>query len=378
MDGGAVVNYYNLLRQNYLRPEDQYWGVSKVPEELKPNELPFVNFPVVNNSIEEIPKLMQHHQIPLLNTFHLGPEDFDKVVGPVHDVGGKMVLHQTIHWLDDTVFLSKTLPDIDCIVAPTNYAKTAFIHIGKLPHDQIEIIPHGVDTEKFKKRKSPIREQLGIREDQKVILYSGRLSFWKGVQELIPIMRKLYQRYDCVFIIRGGAFWGNDESRRLYKIFERLGWNNPNIIFISEWQSPAYMEELHSIADIVYFNSGHEGFGVPLIEAMSCESIPITTALANHVEICGNTGEAALLLDPTKQVGEVNNGTAIKIADNNAIFSALEWILENPEEAEVMGKNGRERVLQKYDLDIVCKQWLELYDRLIPEDYSMDEAMVDE
>lgn len=377
-DGGAVVNYYLLKKQHELRPQDVYYGVPKVLEELEPQYLPFTNFPIIKTDWENsIAGLMQKEQIPLVNLFHIGREQFEKVIDPVHEIGGKLVLHQTIHWADDGVMDTTRLNDFDAIVAPTDYAKKVFVQLGHVSSKKVSVIPHGVDTKKFYRHKSPLRERLGIKPHQKVILYSGRLNLWKGVQELIPIMRKLYQQYDCVFIIRGGAYEHIEESRRLGKIFYRLSYNNPNIIYIPEWQSPEYMEELYGFVDILIFNSGHEGFGVPLIEAMAVGAVPITTALSNHVWICGNTGDAGILLDPVKEVGVVNKGTKIKIATHEALYGAIKWVLENPDEATVMGRYGLSVVKRRFDLTRVCKQWLQLYDTLIPRDYNMDEKLLE-
>jgi len=376
-DGGAVVNYYLLKKQHELRPQDVYYGVPKVPEELEPQYLPFINFPIVETDWENsISGLMHTHKIPLVNLFHIGVEEFEKVIDPVHAIGGRLVLHQTIHWADDAVMQSRRLNDFDSIVAPTEYAKKVFVQLGHVSSRKVSVIPHAVDTKRFYRHKSPLRERLGIKPHQKVVFYSGRLGLWKGVQELIPIMRELYQAYDCVFIIRGGAF-GSDESRKLAKIFARLSYNNPNIIFISDWQSPEFMEELYGFVDILIFNSGHEGFGVPLIEAMAVEAVPITTALPNHVWICGNTGDTAILLDPIKEVGTVNKGTKIKVATHEALRGAIQWVLENPDEAAVMGRHGVNVVKKRFDLTKVCKQWLQLYDTLVPRNYNMDKKLLE-
>ena len=190
-------------------------------------------------------------------------------------------------------------------------------------------------------------------------------------------MRKLYQEFDCVFIIRGGAFGGVEKSVELARVFERLAYNNPNIIFIPQWQRPEFTEELYSFTDILIFNSGHEGFGVPLIEAMAVGAVPIVTATPNHVWICGNTGNVALLLDPVKEVGVVNRGTKIKIAHSDAVYGAIKWVLENPDEATAIGRNGRDLVKKKFNLTKICKQWLNLYDGLVPNKYNMDKEMLE-
>lgn len=373
-DGGAVVNYYNIQKQYEIRPRDEYHAIPKVPEELQAREMPYVNF-VPDIKVDKIPTYMSENQIPLLNIFHVGHNDFEKIIDPIHNIGGKIVLHQTIHWPDDTIMKSSRLDDIDCIVAPTNYAKKVFTTVRRLDVSKIKVIPHGVDMNRFRRRPSILKKQMGIRDDQKVILYSGRLGFWKGVHQIIPIIRPLTKEYDCVFIIRGSAFWGQKEGKALHDIFTRMSKNNPNLIYIPEWQPPSFMEELYSFVDMLIFNSAHEGFGVPLIEAMSVGAVPIATSIANHIEILGNNGDTGILVSPTEDVGMVNDGTKLRVASSDQLYGAIKYLLETPELLKLIGKRGMAKVYHNYRLDLVADQWLKLYDTLIPEKYSMDEAM---
>jgi len=374
-DGGQIVNFYLLKKQNELRPRDEYYGIPKVYEELNAARLPWVNYPPIVPR-DRIAEFMYGLNIPLINIFHIGRMDFEPLLDPIHDVGGRIVCHQTLHWPDDDVLKSERLDEIDAIVAPTEYAKRIFQTVAKLPPDRVPVIPHGVDMTRFYRHQTPLKNQLGIKPGQAVILYSGRLSFWKGVQELIPIMRHFTQIYDCVFIIRGGAFEGVEESMKLAYIFDRMSRNNPNIIFLPEWQSPEFMEELYAFTDILIFNSAHEGFGVPLIEAQAVGAVPVVTAIANHAEIMGHSGERGILLDPKVEVGVVNDGTVLKVAASDQLAGAIGWLLDNPEEMVYMGQRGVENVKERFELTDVAIKWLQLYDSLCPPDaYSMDEEM---
>lgn len=376
-DGGAVVNYYLLKAQNMLRPRDVYHGLCKVQEELDASQLPWINYPIGLRT-NQVAEYMFRNKIPLVNIFHVGKEDIGQTLDPIHDVGAKVVLHQTIHWPDDDILKLSRLSDIDTIVAPTNYAAKIFTNLAKVPRKNVRVIPHAVDTEKFRRRKvSLLKRQMGIKPNQKVILYSGRLNPWKGIQEIIPIVRPLVKEYDCVFIIRGSSFWGNKYGMALEDIFRRMERGNSNVIFLPDWMPPEFMEELWSFVDILVFNSGHEGFGVPLIEAQSVGAVPVGTSIANHVEICGSTGTVAILLSPTKKVGTVNDGTDVMVANSDQLYGAVKWLLDNPAEAEVMGARGRQNVLNRFSLDKIAQQWLDLYDEMIPENYSMDRVMTE-
>jgi len=370
-DGGAIVNYYLLKKFNELRPMDEYYGVPKVPEELDPSWLPWVNYFTVRNSVEFIPSLMLRKDIPLLNIFHIGRGDIERVLEPVHNIGGKIVCHQTIHWDDDDILKSNRLIELDKIVAPTRYAYDIFKEKARLPPEKLAIIPHAVDTNRFYKHETILERRWNIdKKRQRVILFTGRLSYWKGVHQIIPIIRPLVRAFDCVFVIRGSAFEGVEESKKLAYIFNRLSVNNPNIIFISEWQPPAFMEELYAMTDVLIANSAHEGFNLPLIESQAVGAIPITTAIPNHVEILGRTGYCGILVEPRVRVGEVNDGRELMVAESDQLYGAVKWVLENPAECAVMGQHGIENVKKRFDLSKIAPSWLQLYDSLLSDDMN--------
>ncbi len=377
MDGGAIVNYYQLREFNNQRPRDQHYVVPKVPEEFNPNALPFAE-PVLLKDVPEraIPTYMLNKAIPVITTFHVGRETLDKLIEPVHMIGSKFVLWQTIHWEDDDIFKSKKLQEFDRIVAPTEWSKSVLVANGKLSHKQITVIPHGVPMDRFCKRQSFLREQFGIKENQKVFLYTGRLSLWKGIGEIIPIMRPLIRDYNCVFIIRGGAFQGLDKSREIDYILTTLSNRNKNIIYLPEWRPPEFMEELWRAADIFIGPSGHEGFFVPMIEGMGNRIPFITTHLDNLVENGGQNGLCGIYITPEKQVGTVNNGTPIKIPTADQLYTACKYLLDNPEESKLMGERGYQRCAKLFDLTKVVKQWFELYDNLLGEDYSQEKEII--
>jgi glycosyltransferase involved in cell wall biosynthesis len=373
-DGGAVVNHYQTKKMLELAPRDEHYVVPKVPEELDTSMLPSLNyFPYAKP--EEVPMIMSRYQIPIVETFHVGRPELEKTLDAVHNIGGNFLLWQTIHWSDDDIFKFKRLNDFDKIIAPTHFALNTFKSITRIPDEKLIYLPHAVDTTRYYKRTTVLEKNWKIdKRSQKVILFSGRLSFWKGVHQIIPIMRKLVNEFNCIFIIRGSAFQGNPESMKLAYIFDRLSTNNPNIIFLQEWQHPDFMEELFAMTDILIFNSAHEGFGVPLIEAMACKAIPLTTAIPNHIEIVGRTGLAGMLLEPKVQVGEVNDGRKLAVASSDQLYGACKWLLENPDEVSIMGERGSQIVNDRYDLTKIAVQWLQLYDSF---DIDMDKKILE-
>jgi len=379
LDGGAAVNYWLWRMANRLMPSYEHYAVPKNPEELVPREMPFMNYIQVRSE-EDIPKHMYAYQIPIIESFHL-PERLDKVVDQIHEIGGTIVLHQTVHWSDDQVFKMKHLKDVDWVVAPTNWAREQLIFHGGVGTDNCIYIPHGVDTEKFFPRPTTtLRKTLNL-EDKTVILFNGRYSTWKGLHELIPLIRPFTEHYKCAFMIRASSFGNPDSpSVRMHELFKRLAERNKNLILLDTWLPYEMIPEIAATADIAINPSGHEGFNVPNIEAMASGAAVITSDLQNHIEIVGNTDGGGIFVPCTEPVGQVNEdastgykGTTVKVPSASSIASALKFLLDNPEERRIMGLNGRKRAEEQYSLAVIADTWLHLFERI--GFYNMSEKM---
>lgn len=59
-------------------------------------------------------------------------------------------------------------------------------------------------------------------------------------------------------------------------------------------------------------------------------------------------------------------GLLVDPLDPEAIAAAMQWLLENPEEAEVMGRRGREAVEETYNWEPEAEKLIALYRQLIP------------
>ncbi len=87
------------------------------------------------------------------------------------------------------------------IIAITKGLKDALVKQGVYP-ELIMVAPDGVDIAKFQipNSKFQIRQELGLPQDKKIILYSGHLYEWKGVQTLADAARLLDDRFLIVFV----------------------------------------------------------------------------------------------------------------------------------------------------------------------------------
>jgi len=372
-DGGAAVNYGLWNMVHYIDPSIEHHVVPKNPEEYDPQAMPYMNGYNIKDPVE-IAALMYENKIPVMEAFHIA-ENVEPAIDPIHEMGGKIILHQTIHWSDDLIFRCKRLNDLDCIVAPTKWGKDQIAFNGRVAQNKIIYIPHAVNVEKFYPHKTALRHELGL-DNKTTILFTGRFNNFKGIQNLIPIIRPLTERYDCAFLIRACSF-GDGYPRKLHEVFKRISLRNNKVIMFDQWMPYDFMPELAASADITITPSGHEGFSVPIIESMACGSYTIASDITNHHEILDNCG----MLIPVEQgVGIVNDnpqtgykGTMIKIPSPQTMLNALSYAIENPEERKIKGLEARRRVEENYALHNIAEQWINLLTNI--SSYNMDKQM---
>ncbi len=114
------------------------------------------------------------------------------------------------------------------------------------------------------------------------------------------------------------------------------------------WHSNVSMDELivlYQNADIVFFASTYEGFGMPIIEAQAIGRPVITSNFAPMTEVGGN---AALYVDPF---------------DANAIKSAIQAIIANKDLRNSLVEKGKVNI-QQFTISTIAQKYSSLYKSL--------------
>jgi glycosyltransferase involved in cell wall biosynthesis len=210
-----------------------------------------------------------------------------------------------------------------------------YIQKLNIDQDKVFVITRGVDTEIFKPQdgKDYFRKELGIKEDDMVALYAGRLDLVKGVDYLLQAAKELIPHYkykNIKFLIVGDG-----SLRREYEAFAQSF--SDNIIFTGFREDiPALM----NISDIFVLPSLSEGAANVVMEA-SASGLPV---------IATKVGEVP------KIVLDGKTGILVKPRDVDGLVNALKKLIDNPLFAKEMGRLGRKRMEKGYSWDIICKK----------------------
>jgi glycosyltransferase involved in cell wall biosynthesis len=205
------------------------------------------------------------------------------------------------------------------IITGTESARSDLIaHLG-IPAERIDVVPHGIGTPARARPtgEGPLRRRLDLGERPVVLSVSAKRPH-KNLGRVIEAMALLDPAQRPVLVLPGYATPHEEELRALAA---QLG-IAADVRFLG-WVDPEELEGLYALTAACVFPSLYEGFGLPVLEAMS-RGVPV--ACSSRRSLAEVAGDGALLFDPE---------------DARAIADAVGRLLREPEERERLRSAGR-------------------------------------
>lgn len=226
----------------------------------------------------------------------------------------------------------------DQIIAVSGFTASQIVEYLNFPADRITVVHHGVDP--IPKISSDAREAFRRRLalDAPFVLHVGAIQKRKNITRLVQAFEGLPQRY--LLVLAGSAGFG---AREILDCIEssRAGAR----IRLLGYRTRGELNHLYRSAAVLAFPSLDEGFGFPVLEAMSA-GLPVVTSNSSALQEVA--GDAALLVEP---------------ADADGLRAALQSALEDTPVRERLVAAGLQRVAG-FTWSRAAQQTLEVYRRL--------------
>ncbi len=197
-------------------------------------------------------KTLKHaYNIPLVSTIHATESGRNS---GIHD--------ETQRYINDTEWML-TYESTEVIVN-SNFMKGHIQGLFGLPFDKINVIPNGINLTNFNgiERDYEFRRQYAL-DNEKIILYMGRLVYEKGIQHLISAMPKILDNYHDAKLIIAGKGGMIDELKAQV---EYMGISNK--VYFTGYLDARQVQKMYKCADVAVFPSTYEPFGIVALEAM--------------------------------------------------------------------------------------------------------------
>lgn len=222
---------------------------------------------------------------------------------------------------------------------------------------KIGVVWNGVDPERYDLRRVKqeaivaLRAKYGILEDWSMILFIGRLTWVKGVRNLLqamPLVLKEFPNTKLVILGKG------EQQRDIVETAERLNIRN-NVLYRFDFVSEEERITHYAASDLCVFPSIYEPFGIVSLEAMALEK-PI---------VVGARGVVGFR-EQVVNSGPDQCGLHINGEDPADIAWGIKETLRHPEKARNWGENGRKRVLEFFTWRKVAEETLNVYESVLP------------
>ncbi|MDH3378371.1 MAG: glycosyltransferase family 4 protein, partial [Gammaproteobacteria bacterium] len=207
-----------------------------------------------------------------------------------HDAAGRRLLQESIN------DIPKYVSHSDLVVADSEFNAEELVKSGACELDRIRVLPLPVPDELFLPTQTShdLIDQYDLT-GQRILLYVGRMAANKRIDLLVDCLKAVKQKLSNVKLLLVGDGASNEalrhEVKRAQSRAEELGLRD-EVIFTGVVGSVA---PYFGLADVYVSASLHEGFGVPLVEAMACGVPVVATDITSHPWVLDQAG---VLVEP--------------------------------------------------------------------------------
>jgi glycosyltransferase involved in cell wall biosynthesis len=142
----------------------------------------------------------------------------------------------------------------------------------------------------FKKINITEQQEQTLREkyqlNQSFVMYTGGIDHRKNIEGLIRAFAKLPQNLRDSYQLAIVCSIQLDAKESLTKLVLQVGLKQQQVVF-TDYVSEKDLISLYNLTSLFVFPSWHEGFGLPLLEAMRCGAPSISSNLSSLPEVIG-------------------------------------------------------------------------------------------
>lgn len=254
---------------------------------------------------------------------------------------------------------SKTIRDLemkimeraDRVITVSYSMKDHLVSIGCSP-EKIRVVWNGCDTHIYSPENvdmavaETLRKKYGISAGEKTVLFIGRLTGVKGVDNLMLSFPEVLREFPETRLLIIGK---GEQYDDLVKMAKRLGIES-RVTIISDFISETERIASYHLSDICVFPSISEPFGIVSLEAMSMKK-PLVVGAS------GINGFKEQVIPS----GNEQTGIHVDGRSPSDIAWGIKEILRDEKRALQWGENGRRRVENYFTIEKAAESTLEVY-----------------
>jgi glycosyltransferase involved in cell wall biosynthesis len=294
----------------------------KLIDLLRRKEVDLVHVSLSFSSLDfNLPRLCHQLGIPIVATFHV---PYDTRFSVWRGISAAVYR-----------LYAQALAECDAVVIFGETQRQILESLG-VPRRVIQVVPNGVDVERYSPGPSPKRAELGA---ERLFSYVGRLDPEKNVDVLLSAFIEANPPRSHRLVVVGGGV----EAKRLERRF-----GDPRVKFTGVVTEERERIAILRASDAFFLPSTVEGLSLAMLEAMACGAATVATDVGTDGEALRGAG---VVIDPGHLDAEL--GLAVRL------------LVDSPEVCALLGGLARQRAVERFSLSANLDRLLALYKRLL-------------
>ena len=276
--------------------------------------------------------LKNSYDLPLVSTIHATEAGRN---GGIHD--------EVQRYINDTEWML-TYESSEVIVN-SKFMKNDLQRLFGLPYEKINVVANGINSTAYSgvEKDYDFRRQYAA-DNEKIILFMGRLVYEKGVQHLISAMPKILENYHDAKLVIAGKGGMLDELKAQV---EAMGLGQK--VYFTGYLNAKQVSKMYKCADISVFPSTYEPFGIVALEAMLAGVPTVVSDVGGLNEI----------------VEHGVDGMKSYAGNPNSLADSILELLFNPQLCESISKKAKTKVKNEYSWTKIAQDTHFIYQKAI-------------
>ena len=225
-----------------------------------------------------------------------------------------------MRWFSFLKMQKKVAKQIKVVVTPSLNSKQDIHHDFKVPMQNIQVIPNGIDFNIFCPLPNIVPRANGV-----ITTASADVPL-KGLDFSLHAIARLKSEYPDINLTVIGSPRAEGHTERLIKRLKL----EEQVSFKTNLTKEEITHE-YANSSVAVVSSLYEGFGFPVGEAMACATPLVATNVASIPEITGSFAQL------------------IPAEDAEAIYQGIKNIFQSPQKYKIQAELGREHIIENFN-----------------------------
>lgn len=218
---------------------------------------------------------------------------------------------------------SKIIKSTKKIICVSNFIANSISNLMDMPSNKFVVLRNCIDVKRFSidlnfEEKRNLREKYGIKENEKVLLFTGRITPEKGVKELVESLKNVKNK-NYKLLILGSALNELKAKTKYQEEIEKIVKTISNKVIFTGFIRYEEINKFYSIADIAVLPSiWNDPAPLTIIESL-VSGLPIITTNSGGIPEYATNGSAIIIERNKNLVKELSKNIDLLLSDEKKL-----------------------------------------------------------